>query len=109
MFSSRFTLGLFFWYVAGFFIKECNRCIAFVDMGGVFLISFKVKAVSFVVGYFFTFGVEIDFAVEDEFPLALMGVFWYVGIIGEFHEYDLMIGCLGEVAGYGGKWEVYLG
>ncbi len=101
--------GLFFCCVSGFFVKECNRCIAFVNMGGVFLISFKVKAVSLVVGYFFTFCIEINFPVEDKFPLALMGVFWYVGIIGEFHEYDLMIVCLREVAGYGRKWEVYLG
>jgi hypothetical protein len=84
--------------VSVFLVKEDDGVVSFVDGGLVGDVFGDEDAVAFLVGVRGSVHGEVDGSVDDEFPLAVVGVFWDVLGLGEFHEDDLFVWSLDEVA-----------
>ena len=100
--SSWLVLGL----VSVFLVEEDDGVVSFVDGGLVGDVFWDVEAVAFLVGLCCSVHGQVDGSGDDEFPLAFVGVLGDVLGLGEFHEDDLFVWSLDEVAINVWVWEL---
>lgn len=82
-----------------FLIKEHDAGVPCVHLRSMFLSFLHKEPVSFCIRMFFPLFDVLNLSLKDDFPLALMGMLWNVGVLVKFHEHDLVCLSLQDVAG----------